>query len=257
MAPQAMTDVQRIAVETNGFLVIENALSPTELAQARDEVAAAEKLWDKNPALPGFRKPALSELMSPIEYGSTMRDLLWHPKTFPIVREILGNDVSMIDNSYYITPPHTPHTHADWHHDVGLPGVYHPLSVMMVKVFFLLSDVNADSGGTAMVPGSHRLPMDFKFPEVSDPKTMPGAVQMRGKAGTAYLFNGRVYHAAVNNDSDHPRKVLIYNYGHHWMKIWPGYEPSQQLQDWAKQTGDPVKMQLLGMGPAYATSLQD
>ncbi len=257
MAPKAMTDAQRITFETNGFLVIENALSPTELAQLREEVAAAEKLWGENPSLPGFRKPALSELMGPIEYGPTMRDLLWHPKTFPIVREILGDDVSMVDNSYYITPPHTPHTHADWHHDVGLPGVYHPLSVMMVKMFFLLSDVNADSGGTAMVPGSHRFPMDFTFPEVSDPKNMPGAVQMSGKAGTAYMFNGRVYHAAVNNDSDHPRKVLIYNYGHHWMKIWPGYEPSQKLQDWAKQTGDPVKMQLLGMGPAYATSLRD
>ena len=108
-----------------------------------------------------------------------------------------------------------------------------------------------------MIPGSHRLPMDFTYPGVSDPKNMPGAVQMRGAAGTAYLFNGRVYHAAVNNDSDRPRKVLIYNYGHHWMKIWPGYEPSQKLQDWATQTGDPVKMQLLGMGPAYATSLRD
>jgi len=256
MAPKVMTDAQRIAFETNGFLVIENALSTEELARVQAEAANAEKLWDENPNLPGFRKPALSELMGPIEYGPAMRDLLWHPKTFPIVREVLGDDVSMIDNSYYITPPHTPHTHADWHHDVGLPGVYHPLSVMMVKVFFLLSDVNADSGGTAMVPGSHRLPMDFQFPEVGDPKLMPGAVQMSGKAGTAYLFNGRVYHAAVNNDSDHPRKVLIYNYGHHWMKIWPGYEPSQRLQDWAREIGDPVKMQLLGMGPAYATALQ-
>ena len=257
MPKKVMTDAQRIAFETNGFLVIENALSLGELSRVRAEVASAEQRWEANPALPGYRKPELSELIGPIEYGEMMRDLLWHPSVFPIVREIIGDDVSMIDNSYYITPPHTPGTHANWHHDVGLPGVYHPLSVMMVKVFFLLTDVNEDSGGTAMVPGSHRLPMDFKFPNVADPKDMPGAVQMRGKAGTAYLFNGRVYHAAVNNESDSPRKVLIYNYGHHWMKIWPGYEPSQQLQDWARQTGDPVKMQLLGMGPAYATALRD
>lgn len=257
MAPKVMTDTQRIAFETNGFLVIEHALASEELSRVRADAKHAEQLWDENPSLPGFRKPELSELIGPIEYGPALRELLWHPKTFPIVREILGDDVSMIDNSYYITPAHTLHTHADWHHDVGLPGVFHPLSVMMVKVFFLLSDVNADSGGTAMIPGSHRLPMDFTFPRVSDPKNMPGAVQMRGAAGTAYLFNGRVYHAAVNNDSDRPRKVLIYNYGHHWMKIWPGHEPSQKLQDWATKTGDPVKMQLLGMGPAYATSLRD
>lgn len=255
MSFRVMTDAQRIAFETQGFLVIADALSPEELARVRAEAEAAERLWEQRPDLPGFRKPELAELRRPIEYGPALRDLLWHPKTFPIVREILGDDVAMIDSSYYITPPRTPRTHADWHHDVNLPGVYHPLSVMMVKVFFLLTDVDENSGGTAMIPGSHRLPMDFAFPHVADPKDMPGAVQMQGKAGTAYLFNGRVYHAAVNNDSDRPRKVLIYNYGHHWMKIWPGYEPSPALLDWARQTGDPVKMQVLGLGPAYATRL--
>jgi phytanoyl-CoA hydroxylase len=250
-----LTDAQRIAFAANGFLTIENALTTRELAQVRAETAAAEALWEKDPDLPGYKNAALWELRAPIEYGELMRDLLWHPKTFPLVRAFLGDDVSMIDNSYYVTPSRTPHTHADWHHDVGLPGVYHPMSVMMVKVFFLLTDVNADSGGTAMIPGSHRFPMDFRFPKVGSPKEMPGAVQMHGKAGTAYLFNGRIYHAAVNNDSDSARKVLIYNYGHHWMKIWPGYEPSQRLLTWAAQSADPVRMQVLGMGPAYQTSL--
>jgi ectoine hydroxylase-related dioxygenase (phytanoyl-CoA dioxygenase family) len=37
---------------------------------------------------------------------------------------------------------------------------------------------------------------------------------MTGKAGIAYMFNGRIYHAAVNNESEHARRVLIYNYGH-------------------------------------------
>jgi ectoine hydroxylase-related dioxygenase (phytanoyl-CoA dioxygenase family) len=175
---------------------------------------------------------------------------------FPIVREIVGDDVSMIDNSYYITPPRTPRTHAGWHHDVGLRGVHHPLSVLMVKVFYLLTDVNADSGGTAMIPGSHRLPMDFTYPEVADPKDMPGAVQMTGRAGTAYLFNGRVYHCAVNNESDLPRRVLIYNYGHLWMKVWPGYEPSQRLLDEARASGDAARMQLLGLGHPYGPYLK-
>ncbi len=257
MAPKVMTDAQRIAFETNGFLTIPNALSPEDLAAIRAEAEQAERTWEATPGSPGTKKPQLWEIIKPMEYGEKMLNLWWHPKIFPIVREIIGDDISMIDNSYFITPPRTPNTHADWHHDVGLEGVYHPLSVMMVKVFFLLTDVNPDSGGTAMVPGSHRLPMEFQFPEVKDPKTMPGAVQMSGKAGTAYLFNGRVYHAAVNNDSDQPRKVLIYNYGHHWMKIWPGYEPSQRLLDWARESGDPIKQQVLGLGPAYMSYLPD
>jgi ectoine hydroxylase-related dioxygenase (phytanoyl-CoA dioxygenase family) len=176
---------------------------------------------------------------------------------FPLVRAILGDDAQMIDNDYFITPPRTPRTHAGWHHDVGMGGIYHPRSIVMVKVFYLLSDVTADSGGTAMVPGSHRFPSDFRFPSVEDPKAMPGAVQMTGPAGTAYLFNGRTYHAAVNNNSDTARRVLIYNYGHFWMKMWQGYEPSKRLVDAAIASGDPVRKQLLGIGDAYGASLQN
>jgi ectoine hydroxylase-related dioxygenase (phytanoyl-CoA dioxygenase family) len=250
-----VTDQQRIEFEANGFLVIRDALSPKQLASVRSAADAAEARWRADAKLPGQRSDVLHQVLGPIEYHDRLLELLWHPKVFPLVRAILGDDVSMIDNDYFITPSKTNKTHAHWHHDVGMRGVYHPRSILMVKVFYLLTDVNADSGGTAMVPGSHRFPSDFKFPTVDEPAQMPGAVQMTGKAGTAYLFNGRTYHCAVNNNSDHPRRVLIYNYGHFWMKIWSGYEPSQRLIDAAMQSDDPVRKQLLGIGDPYGQSL--
>jgi hypothetical protein len=251
-----MTDEQRILFETNGFLTIPQALSPEELTGVRTAADKAEALWREDTSRLGGRSNVLDQVQAPIEYDNCLLELLWHPKVFPLVRTILGDDVSMIDNDYFITPPKTPRSHAGWHHDVGLYGVYHPRSVMMVKVFYLLTDVDANSGGTAMVPGSHHFPMDFTFPEVGDPRAMPGAVQMTGKAGDAYLFNGRVYHCAVNNESENPRRVLIYNYGHFYMKIWQGYEPSARLIAEAKASGDPVRMQLLGIGDAYGQSLR-
>lgn len=250
-----MTDAQRISFESNGFLVIPDALSPEELERVRDAADRAEATWRSDPSKLGGRGVTLNQVQAPIEYDGALLELLWHPKVFPLVREVVGEDVMMIDNDYFITPSNTPKTHADWHHDVGMAGVHHPLSTMMVKVFYLLSDVNEDSGGTAMIPGSHRFASDFSFPKPENPKDMPGSIQMRGKAGTAYMFNGRVYHAAVNNDSDRPRKVLIYNYGHFWMKMWSGYEPSDQLLRDAEASGDPVRKQLLGIGDAYGQRL--
>jgi hypothetical protein len=244
-----------MAYEANGFLSIRGALTPDELTGVRAAADAAEARWRRDPSLPGVRYNVLESVQSPIEYDERLLALLWHPRVFPIVRELLGDDVSMIDNDYYITPPRTPKTHAGWHHDVGMRGVYHPRSTLMVKVFYLLSDVDADSGGTAMIPGSYRFPEGFVFPDVDDPRDMPGAVQMTGKAGDAYLFNGRTYHAATNNASDRIRRVLIYNYGHFWMKVWQGYEPSARLLAEARASGDPVRMQLLGIGDAYGQSL--
>jgi len=257
MGRPELSEKQRIEFEANGFLVIPEALSPSELDQVRHAADDAERAWRGDPSRPGQRTDVLHQVLAPIEYDDRLLELLWHPRVFSLVRAILGSDVQMIDNDYFITPPNTPRTHAGWHHDVGLLGVYHPRSVMMVKAFFLLSDVDENSGGTAMIPGSHRFPMDFKFPQVTDPREMPGMFQMTGKAGTAYLFNGRTYHCAVNNESDRPRRVLIYNYGHFWMKIWAGYEPSARLREKAMASKDPVRMQLLGIGDPYAQHLAD
>ena len=248
----SLPDAQRLFYEANGYLVIPQALGPEELAAVRTAADHAEARWRADPSLPGARGDVLDQVQAPIEYDEALLGLLWRPPVFPMVRAILGDDVQMIDNDYFITPPRTPKTHAGWHHDVGVPGVYHPLSTLMVKVFYLLTDVDAHSGGTAMIPGSHRFPTDVALP-TGEPGRTPGATQMTGKAGDAYLFNGRIYHAAVNNDSDRPRRVLIYNYGHFWMKQWTGYEPSEALK--AKAV-TPVAQQLLGIGDAYGASLR-
>ena len=69
MAPKVMTDAQRIAFETNGFLTIPNALTPEELSAIRAEAEQAEKTWDANPGSPGFKKPQLWEIIKPMDYS--------------------------------------------------------------------------------------------------------------------------------------------------------------------------------------------
>lgn len=251
MSSPFMTDEQRLFFETNGYLILPNALSPEELAAVRAAADRAEAIWRADPARPGGRGANLEQVQAPIEYDPVLCDLLTHPKVFPIVRELLGDDVMMIDNDYFLTSPHSK-SHAHWHHDVGMAGVYHPRSTLMVKVFYLLTDVPEGGGGTALIPGSHRFPNDFALPKVENADDMPGHVAMTHPAGTAYLFNGRIYHAALNNRTDHIRRVLIYNYGHFWMKQWQGYEPSEALKARAKTR---VMRQLLGIGDAYGTSL--
>lgn len=253
MPNRVMTDEQRLFFETNGYLVIPQALSPEELTTVRGAADRAEALWRADPARLGARGANLEQVQAPIEYDPILRDLLVHPKVFPIAWELLGDDISMIDNDYFITPPQS-RSHAHWHHDVGQAGVYHPRSTLMVKAFYLLSDVPEGGGGTAVIPGSHRFPHDFALPRVENPDEMPGHVSLAYPAGTAYLFNGRIYHAALNNRTDFPRRALIYNYGHFWMKVWTGYAPTEQT---LAQAQTRIMRQLLGIGDAYGTSLAD
>jgi hypothetical protein len=57
-----------------------------------------------------------------------------------------------------------------------------------------------------------------------------------------------VFHCVGNNLSDLKRRLLIYTYGHKWMKIWDGYEPSEQLR---AQATTPLLQQLLGLTDPY------
>src|SRR5207302_2312763 len=124
-----MTDEQRLFFEANGYLVIPGALSPEELGRVRAAADRAEAAWRADPSRLGLRKPNLEQVQAPIEYDDLFLDLMEHPRVFPLVREVLGDDVSMIDNDYFLSPPHT-RSHARWHHDVGMCRVYHPLSVL-------------------------------------------------------------------------------------------------------------------------------
>lgn len=246
-----MSAEQRAFWDANGYLAIPNALSPDELKTVRAAADRAEAKWRADKSLPGNRGPNLEQVLAPIEYEDALLALLVHPKTFPVAREILGEDISMVDNDLFMTPVRQ-QTHANWHFDECLPGVLHPGSVMMVKVFFLLTDVPPGGGGTAILPGSFRNPSDAKMPRPDDPKNLPGAVRMEHPAGTAYLFHGHTYHAALNNETDVVRKVLIYNYGHSYMKPWQGYEPSPKLQ---AKANTPELKQLLHIGYSYGRSL--
>ncbi|MBB6052993.1 phytanoyl-CoA dioxygenase family protein [Armatimonas rosea] len=242
-----MTDAQRVAFDEQGYLSLPGALVGAALAQVQEAAAQAEALWSADTSRLGARSAALDQVQAPIEYDDRLLELLWHPTVFPVVRALLGDDVAMIDNDLFLTPPRTPQTHAGWHHDVGMQGIYHPKSLLMVKVFYLLTDVDETRGPTMVVPGSQRWE--------ESPQSVESAVAMTGKAGDAYLFNCRIYHCAANNDSDHWRRVLIYNYGHFWMKPWQGYEPSARLLAAAHASGDPVRKQLLGIGDAYGQRL--
>jgi ectoine hydroxylase-related dioxygenase (phytanoyl-CoA dioxygenase family) len=111
-----------------------------------------------------------------------------------------------------------------------------------------LEDVAADGGATLILPGSHRFPPEVEIPKVAIPEDMPGAVPLACKAGSAYFFNGHLHHSPSNNRGSRIRRMLLFNYGHRWMRMWQGHEPSVWLQG---QAETPMQKQLLGLWRAY------
>lgn len=249
-APAAMIAEQRRFFATNGYLMLPGALAPAELAAVRRAADEAEARWRADPTLPGTRIPEFIEIAAIMEYHPLLFDLVEHPRIFPLVRDALGPDIALIDHAYYITPPGGAIDGTAWHTDVRtrLPGVHHAGSTMMVRTMIALSDIAADGGATLVLPGTHRQPDDSPIPALATPEEMPGAVPLACAAGSAYFFNGNLLHSPGNNRSAVTRRVLLYNYGHKWMRMWQDHDPSPRL---AAAARSPMRRQLLGLTAPY------
>jgi len=249
-APSTLTEEQRRFFDANGYLMIPGALTAAELAAVRAAAGEAEARWRADPALPGTRIPEFEEIPGIMEYHPVLFDLVEHPAVFPRIREILGTGIGLVDHACYITPPGGLIDGTAWHTDVRtrVPGVHHAGSTMMIRAMFALTDIAIDGGATLVLPGTHRQPDDTQIPSVATPEDMPGAIALTCEAGTAYFFNGNVLHAPSNNRGTVTRRVLLYNYGHKWMRMWKDHEPSPRL---AAAATTPMRRQLLGLTPPY------
>ncbi|HBL25819.1 MAG TPA: hypothetical protein DD490_03185, partial [Acidobacteria bacterium] len=238
---------QRARLLEDGYLVLPNALTPTELAPLRAAARAAEARWRADLSLPGVRRSDLEQVLGIMEHDPVLFELLEHPRVFPVVETLLGPDVMMLDHDYFMTPPGA-EIPRGWHFDFDMPAVDHPRSLLMVKVFYVLEDIPQNGGATLVLPRSHRTPRGTEMPNTEVPEDLPGAVQMALPAGSAYLITGRTYHSAGNNRSDRHRHLLIYTYGHKWMRMWDEYRPSPEL---AARAVTERQRQLLGLTDPY------
>lgn len=245
-----LSDEQRLFFESQGYLTIEGALTPTELADLRAAADRAEERWRADPELLGTRIPEFLEIEGILEYDPAFLALAQHPKVFPLIRELLGRDIRLIDHAYYITPPGGKLSGSAWHTDTRerLPGIHHPRSIMMVRAMWTLEDIPPEGGATLVLPGSHRYGDGVSLPTVPIPEEMPGAVAMTCPAGSVYFFNGNVLHSPGTNRSTATRRMVLFNYGHKWMRAWQGHEASPELADRALT---PIERQLLGLTGGY------
>ena len=168
-----LTESERFFFECNGYLVFPDLLSDDLLQSIRRACDEAEARWRADPELPGVRRWDLDQLISIMEYDPIFVRMLAYPPVFERARQLLGPDIQLLDNDYFITPAGAT-IDKGWHYDEGFPGVHHPRSRLMVKAFYVLQDIPYDGGGTVFLPGSQCFPVSraiWTCPTPKYPKT--------------------------------------------------------------------------------------
>ena len=241
-----------LLIREQGYCVIPNALSTVELArlQPRFVELLAPAVAS---AAPGTLHLEAKRLL---EADPVFADLMDHPSTLPIVRSVVGADVTLASaGEGDWRPPHTP-AYISWHNDfTWMQDVPYPRQNRWIRCTFLLSDVNDDQGPFTLLPGSHRADRSCPSAELTtadgQPRPLPGMVRITGKAGDCLINDTEIWHTNTPNSSDHPRHLAMILYKHAWMRMWEsGYEITPAFA--AAQT-TAVRRQLCNVGPWHRT----
>ena len=206
---------------TNGYIILANAINPNQIIKLKDELYQVENK-NKNK----FKKTDSDRHQVHkcfFENSPTTISLIESSVLYDFAQQVIadvpggrGNTLTahLIHNNAFIVPPGGRGQAPGFHTDDCLQNVNIPegkelpdwikLPVLTCTWMCWLSDCEDPSNGpTWVVPGSHR------FGRVVDPVLAEKlAIPTCGKAGTCVLVNNQLWHRGSANTSNVPRDTL-------------------------------------------------
>jgi ectoine hydroxylase-related dioxygenase (phytanoyl-CoA dioxygenase family) len=243
----------------NGFTVIEGVVPEADLAVTREKLEAAYEA-QKREVTPEFTLEDVQEenqVRAPLCYDDHFVELARHDRVIEIVRAMLGNYFLIHLQIGIINAPGTENRQSVWHRDLLYQDfvISRPLSV---SVMICVDEFNEETGGTIVVPFTHKIER-MPSPEFIE----KNKVTIRAKPGSIFVMDSMLIHMAGYNSSGRIRRGLNTIYvsgllkqqisfpaqlgGKHrddpFLNMLLGYdaEPSASVGAWRKRRFDKAK----------------
>ncbi len=214
--PPLTTDLEEAAGHLGeyGCARIADALTPEQLETARQRVieqAAGEDAIDhgyhdgsSDPADTLKRRGPNQRIWNLINKGEIFHEIVLHPGIHQLVRHVFGDELGteFLLSSFTANIAHQGGVPMALHSDQGYMPEATPFPVT-VNVMWMLCDFTEENGGTRVVPGSHlsgKRPPQGKAIE---------SVAATGPAGSAFIFDGRLWHGTGANQTVDPRYGIL------------------------------------------------
>ena len=233
-----LTPAQRMHLEVNGYVVLDELISRDRVRELLDTIYRMEAEYRATGELPGpdchlsatdedyFRIDNLPHL------APCFFDYLTDPRIVAAAEEITGKNVRLEQSDAHVRRPGAANESYEFHRSisngyshVGESGLYH---YSFVKALTNLTDLGPDDGGTAVVPGTHKVPPEVGAEEIitaalEDPRLI---YQVEAPAGSTLLFFESLMHSHGIMRSDRQRVLVLGGYTPAMFQTWRGYEPS-------------------------------
>ena len=247
----ASDDVEQAieAIASDGCVVLENAVSESDAAELAELVLNSPT---RTPGVSGYEF-----VVCLMNHDLRFLKRAMHPTVLELARHQLGGRTEPAPNAFAWPEEHqillgsvdglVAHSGSDpgwWHMDspMGQLNQSRPLPdfPILVNAIWMLTPFSAESGGTLVVPGSHRWPRNpaaGDMPEVDNEAVYPTERHVEGPAGSALVYDSRLWHAVAANRSDQPRVALIVRYAPWWLNLNPTLVGRPEHQAMVVETG--------------------
>ena len=209
----------------NGYLLVENAVSPAQLARMRDiaydfieksrAVSVSDDVFDLDDGH-SAEAPRLTRIKLPHRQHPYFWEVAKNSGITEVLRQLLGPDV-LLQTSKLNTKAPGGGAAVEWHQDWAF---YPHTNDRILACGLMLEDVDLANGPLQVIPGSHKGPVldhnnkDGVFCGAIDPEDpefhADKAVTLTGKAGSMTVHHARTLHGSAPNRSDRARLILFY-----------------------------------------------
>jgi ectoine hydroxylase-related dioxygenase (phytanoyl-CoA dioxygenase family) len=220
-----LTDDEIAFYRENGYIMVENAVSPEQLAAMRQATA---ELMDQSRAVTesddrfdldeghSAETPRLTRIKLPHKQDPVYWEALTNSRMTQVMNQLLGPNV-LIQTSKLNTKAPGGGAAVEWHQDWAF---YPHTNDDMLAFGLMLEDVDEANGPLQVIPGTHKGPVlshhnsDAVFCGAVDPGDpdfdLDRAVTLTGKAGSMTVHHVRTLHGSAPNLSDRNRYILFY-----------------------------------------------
>ena len=192
-------------IERNGWAVIEDVLPKEELVECRRRIDAAYAVQVKE--FGGEERLAQAKDQNVVRmilaYDDYFLRYVNNQIVMEYVRAMLGQNVSLSSQVGVLNRPAETSviTHV-WHRDLQYQHFVCSKS-LAAQALFCVDEFTAESGGTLVLPGSHKF---AEFP--SDRYILKHQIQLSAPAGSVIIFDSMLYHRTGQNVSQIVRRGI-------------------------------------------------
>ena len=210
-APAGFTLKQWKQFQDDGFIIIENALSRSDIEgyiAAIERVASADETYTEG----GYYGAE-----NIVERDPSLADLIDHPRHVGFAYDIYGELLKLHQSQLFLRTPQPGHNNK-WHPDGAraLPyGVFAPRLPLQIKIGYWLTDLPEEQMGNLVVlPGSHR---EQYMNAYDTHENVDGQRVLKVGRGAMTIMHSTIWHQVQANNSDVTRKNIFIAYCPAWL----------------------------------------